>query len=83
MEHPMLNLKDKKNNCYFMQKIFVYPVWTEFFTFFRIRHQGSYRQVSVKLKDFSRTSKRFFYCFQGLKTYENNVFHIKILLLKC
>ena len=32
--------------------------------------QGSYRQVSVKFKDFSRTSKRFSYCFQGLKTYE-------------
>ena len=32
--------------------------------------QGSYRQVSVKFKDFSRTSKRLSYCFHGLKTYE-------------
>ena len=33
--------------------------------------QGSYRQVCVKFKDFSRTSKILSYCFQGLKTYEN------------
>ena len=33
-------------------------------------NQGSYRQVCVKFKDFSRTSKRLSYCFQGLKTYE-------------
>ena len=32
--------------------------------------QGSYRQDCVKFKDFSRTSKRLSYCFQGLKTYE-------------
>ena len=30
--------------------------------------QGSYRQVCVKFKDFSRTGKRRSYCFQGLKT---------------
>ena len=35
------------------------------------RDQGSYRQARVKSKDFSRTSKRHSYCFQGLKTYEN------------
>ena len=34
--------------------------------------QGSYRQVSVKFKDFSRTSKRLSYHFQGLKTYEKH-----------
>ena len=45
--------------------------------------QGSYRQVCVKFKDFSRTSKRLSYCFQGLKTYEKTGFHVKILLLKC
>ena len=33
-------------------------------------YQGSYRQVSVKFKDFSRTSKRLFYRFKGLKTDE-------------
>ena len=33
--------------------------------------QGSYRQVCVKFKDFSRTSKRLSYGFQGLKTNEN------------
>ena len=32
--------------------------------------QSSYRQVCVKFKDFSRTSKRLSYCFQRLKTYE-------------
>ena len=32
--------------------------------------QGSYKQGLVKFKDFSRTSKRFSYGFQGLKTYE-------------
>ena len=31
---------------------------------------GSYRQVCVKFKDFSRTSKRLSYCFQRLKTFE-------------
>ena len=30
--------------------------------------KGSYRQVCVKFKDFSRTSKRLSYCFEGLKT---------------
>ena len=35
-----------------------------------VLQQGSYRQVCVKFKDFSRTSKRLSYCFQGLKTYE-------------
>ena len=30
--------------------------------------QGSYRQNCVKFKDFSRTSQRLSYCFQGLKT---------------
>ena len=33
-------------------------------------YQGSYRQVHVKFKDFSRTSKILSYCFQGLKSYE-------------
>ena len=31
---------------------------------------GSYRQVCVKFKDFSRTSQILSYCFQGLNTYE-------------
>ena len=44
--------------------------------------QGSYMQVCVKFKDFSRTSKRLSYCFQGLKTYENTDLHVKILLQK-
>ena len=38
--------------------------------FFKLRPQGSYRQGGVKFKDFSRTSKRLSYCFQGLKPYE-------------
>ena len=35
-----------------------------------VLQQGSYRQVCVKFKDFSRTSERLSYCFQGLKAYE-------------
>ena len=34
----------------------------------------SYRQVWVKFKDFSRTSKRLSYSFQGLKVYEKHRF---------
>ena len=44
--------------------------------------QGSYRQDCVKLKDFSRTSKRLSYCFQGLKLKKNTDLHVKILLRK-
>ena len=46
---------------------------------------GTYiRQVCVKFKDFSRTSKRLSYCFQGLKTYaKKNDLRVKILFLKC
>ena len=33
-----------------------------------ILKQGSYRQIYVIFKDFSRTSKRLSYCFQRLKT---------------
>ena len=39
-------------------------------------NQGSYRQVCVKFKDFSRTSKIFSYCFQGLKTYDKYRFKL-------
>ena len=45
--------------------------------------QGSYRQDCVKFKDFSRTSQRLSYCFQGLKLKKNTDLHVKILLLKC
>ena len=34
------------------------------------RIQGSYRQDCVKFKEFSRTSKRLSYSFQGLKVNE-------------
>ena len=58
--------------CCVIQKIFV-----QFITLVSISDlsailqlQGSYRQVLVKFKDFSRTSKILSYCFQGLKTYE-------------
>ena len=46
-------------------------------TTFRVNHlqvhnlQGSYRQVGVQFKDFSRTSKRLSYCFQRLKFMKN------------
>ena len=46
-------------------------------------NQGSIRQVCVKFKDFSRTSKRLSYYFQGLNFFENTGLHVKILLLKC
>ena len=46
-------------------------------------YQGPYKQVCVKFKDFSSTSKRLSYCFQGLKTNENTDLHVKILFLKC
>ena len=36
--------------------------------------QGSYRQVCLKLKDFSRTPKQLSYCIQGLKTYEKLIY---------
>ena len=32
----------------------------------KVYKQGSYRQVCVKFKDFSKTSKILSYCFQGL-----------------
>ena len=32
--------------------------------------QDSYEQASVKFKEFSRSSKRLSYCFQGLKSNE-------------
>ena len=37
---------------------------------FNILAQGSYRQVCVKFKHFSKTPKRLSYYIQGLKTYE-------------
>ena len=46
--------------------------------------QGSYKQDCENFKDFSMTSKRLSYCFQGLKTYKKNTdLHAKILLRKC
>ena len=45
--------------------------------------QGSFRQVCVKFKDFSTTSKRHSSCFQGLQLHENIDLHVKILLRKC
>ena len=49
----------------------------------RWRYQGSYSQDGVKFKDFSRTSKRLSYCFQGLNLMKNADLHVKILLWKC
>ena len=39
-----------------------------------LHSQGSYWQVCVKFKGFSRSSKRLSYCFQGLKTYVKSWF---------
>ena len=44
--------------------LFCHIAWT-------VQSKGSYRQVCVKFKDFSRTSKILSYCFQELKTYAN------------
>ena len=38
--------------------------------FINLLYQGSYWQVGVKFKNFSRTYKRLSYCFRGLKLYE-------------
>ena len=45
--------------------------------------QGSYRQVRVKFKDFSRTSKILSNSFQGLNVNEKYYLSVKILLQKC
>ena len=39
--------------------------------------QGSYWQVSVKFKDFSRTSKRLSYSFSRTKVYEKTDLSVK------
>ena len=44
---------------------------------------GSYRQVWVKFKDFSRTSKSLSNSFQGLYVNENTDLSVKSLLQKC
>ena len=43
-------------------------------------HQGSYRQVKVKIKDFSRTSKDYPTVFKDFKFMKNPHLSIKILL---
>ena len=45
--------------------------------------QGSYRQVHVKFKAFSRTSKDFPTVFNDWKLLKNTGLYVKILLLKC
>ena len=40
--------------------------------------QGSYRQVLVKFKDFSRTSKSLSNSFQGLNVNENTDLNVKV-----
>ena len=43
-------------------------------------YQGSYRQVSVKFKDFSMTSKSISNSFQDLHIMKNNDLSVKILI---
>ena len=45
--------------------------------------QGSYRQVCLKFKDFSRTSKNDPTIFKDKKHMKNTDIHVKILLQKC
>ena len=45
--------------------------------------QGSYRQVSIKFKDFSRISIILSYSFSRTKVNENTDLSVKILLQKC
>ena len=45
--------------------------------------QGSYRQVGVKFKDFSRTSKDYATVFKDLKFIKNPYLSLNILLQKC
>ena len=45
--------------------------------------QGSYRQVLVKFKDFSRPSKSLSNSFQGLNGNENTDLRVESLLQKC
>ena len=45
--------------------------------------QGSYMQVSVKFKDFSRTSKDYPTLFKDQKFMKNTDLSVKFLLQKC
>ena len=45
--------------------------------------QGSYRQVGVKFKDFSRTSPASQTVFKDLKLMKNTNLSVQILLQKC
>ena len=49
----------------------------------QLASQGSYRQVWVNFKDFSRTSKIFPTFFQGLKFMKNTDLSVEILLQRC
>ena len=51
--------------------------------FFVIIFQGSYRQVCVKFKIFSRTSKDYPTVFKDYKCRKNPDLSVKILLQKC
>ena len=51
--------------------------------FSAIRLQGSYSQVCVKFKDFSRTSQDYPTVFKDLKFIKNPDLHVKILFMKC
>ena len=63
---------------------FVVPwVCLQFVVFPDHTHYFSYRQVHVKFKDFSRTSKRLSCCFKDWKLMKKTDLHVRILLLKC
>ena len=70
----------------FYQQLYLLP----YFKFVRsdgsweiLMPQGAYRQVCVKFKDFSRTSKDFPTVFKVLNFIKNTNFYVKILFLKC
>ena len=72
-----------RETTYYHMKLFMMADSFIQFDHKQIKRQGSYRQDCVKFKNFSRTSKRLSYCFQGLKLKKNTDLHVKILLQKC
>ena len=63
-----------------MEPTHIQYMWILTFHYDLDLEQGSYRQDCVKIKDFSRTSKRLSYCFNDWKLKKNTDLHVKILL---
>ena len=48
------------------------------FSKIRVKMTGSYRQVCIKFKDFSRTSKNFLTVYKDYKVIKNTDLHAKL-----